>query len=169
MSSVTREMAILGIGANIAGAWGAPRETLTRLPLELEALGIDVEAAAPLIETPPFGPVAQPSFLNGALRVRTGLPPLGLLAVLKALERKAGRVRTERWGPRALDIDIVAYGDRVLRAESADGPLEIPHPGLPERDFVLRPVLAVAPAWRHPVTGLTAGEMLAALEGRRAD
>jgi 2-amino-4-hydroxy-6-hydroxymethyldihydropteridine diphosphokinase len=156
-------MALLAIGANVAGAWGTPRETLTRLPMELELLGIAVEAAAALIETPPFGPIAQPAFLNGALRIRTCLPPLGLLSVVKALERSAGRKPGERWGPRPLDVDIVAYGNRVMRAGRADGPLEIPHPGLAERDFVLRPLAEIAPDWRHPVTGLTAGEMLARL------
>ncbi len=88
MAGVT---ALLAIGGNIAGAWGPPREALTRLPEELARLGVTVEAVATLIETPPFGPVAQPAFLNGALRIRTGLTPLALLAVVKALERKAGR------------------------------------------------------------------------------
>lgn len=156
-------VALLAVGANIAGLWGSPRETLGRLPAELGRLGIEVEAVSALIETPPFGPVQQPSFLNGALRVRTALPPQGLLAVLKAVERTAGRRTGERWGPRALDIDIVAYGDRLLSAKTADGPLEIPHPGLPERDFVLRPLLEIAPGWRHPSTGLTPEQMLGRL------
>lgn len=170
MSSVTKSqadtsevVALLAIGANLAGAWGSPRETLGRLPIELEGLGVAVDGVSTLIETPPFGPVAQPSFFNGALRVRTRLPPQGLLAVLKALERKAGRGPGERWGPRPLDIDIAAYGDRVVKAETADGPLEIPHPGLAARDFVLRPLAEIAPAWQHPETGLTAAQMLAHL------
>jgi len=152
--------ALLAIGANIAGAWGGPRETLTRLPGELSALGIEVEAASALYTTPPFGPVDQPEFLNGALRVITGLAPLSLLAVLKALERSAGRTEGVRWGPRPLDIDIIAYGERRI---AVPGRLTVPHPGLAQRAFVLRPLADVAPDWRHPVTGATVAEMLARL------
>ena len=152
--------ALLAIGANIAGSWGEPEATLTRLTSELEALGIKVGAVSPLLATAPMGPVEQPGFLNGALLVETGLPPLGLLTVLKALERKAGRVDGVRWGPRALDIDILAYGDRVI---SVPGRLTVPHPEMARRDFVLKPLAGIAPGWRHPVNGLTVREMLARL------
>lgn len=155
-----RVTALLAIGANIPGAWGGSRETLTRLPAELSALGIEVVAASALYTTAPIGPVEQPEFLNGALRVLTGLAPLGLLAVLKALERSAGRTEGVRWGPRPLDIDIIAYGERRI---AVPGRLMVPHPGLAERDFVLRPLADVAPGWRHPVTGATVAEMLARL------
>jgi 2-amino-4-hydroxy-6-hydroxymethyldihydropteridine diphosphokinase len=100
---------------------------LQRLPGEIAALGITVEAVSPLYATAPIGPVAQPAFTNGAMRVRTSLPPLGLLAVLKALEQKAGRIGGVRWGPRPLDIDILAYGDRVI---TLHGRLTVPHPEL---------------------------------------
>jgi 2-amino-4-hydroxy-6-hydroxymethyldihydropteridine diphosphokinase len=150
----------LATGANIAGVWGTPRETLGRLPAELAALGIEVEADSPLYATAPVGPVEQPEFLNGALRIATGLAPLALLTVLKALERKAGRTEGVRWGPRPLDIDIIAYGDRVI---AMPGRLSVPHPDLAKRGFVLRPLADVAPDWRHPVTGLGAAEMLARL------
>ncbi len=152
--------ALLAIGANIAGSWGGPAATLARLPAELEALGIKVKAVSPIHATAPMGPVEQPGFLNGALLVETGLPPLGLLAVLKALERKAGRTDGVRWGPRALDIDILAYGDRVI---SVRGRLIVPHPEMAKRDFVLKPLASIVPDWRHPVNGFTVHEMLARL------
>ncbi len=157
---MTTVSALLATGANIAGAWGEPEATLTRLPAELEALGIKVKAISPLHATAPMGPVEQPRFLNGALLVETSLPPLGLLAVLKALERKAGRTEGVRWGPRALDIDILAYGDRMI---SVPGRLAVPHPEMAKRDFVLKPLADIAPDWRNPLSGLTVGEMLARL------
>ncbi|MEZ5924272.1 MAG: 2-amino-4-hydroxy-6-hydroxymethyldihydropteridine diphosphokinase [Hyphomicrobiaceae bacterium] len=153
-------VALLAIGANVPGVWGDPLGTLSRLPGELEALGIAVMAASPLYATAPVGPVNQPGFLNGALKVTTELPPLGLIAVLKALERKAGRIAGMRWGPRPLDIDIIAYGDRVIDTEGPHGRLVVPHAEVARRDFVLKPLVDVAPGWRHPVTGLTASEML---------
>lgn len=164
MATVTRPIiALLAIGANVAGTWGGPRETLSRLPVELAAYGLPVLAASRLYATAPVGPIEQPEFLNGALRISTDLPPLGLLAILKALERKAGRWAGVRWGPRPLDIDIVAYGDRSIVAEGPSGQLIIPHPELARRDFVLRPLADIAPDWRHPATSLTIVEMLALL------
>lgn len=157
---MTTVAALLAIGANIAGSWGEPEATLARLPRELEALGIKVKAVSPLHATAPMGPIEQPRFLNGALRVETSVPPLGLLAVLKALERKAGRTDGVRWGPRPLDIDILTYGDRVI---SVSGRLTVPHPEMAKRDFVLKPLADIAPDWRHPGSGLTVREMLALL------
>ena len=154
---MTTVAALLAVGANIAGSWGEPEVTLARLPRELEALGIKVKAISPLHGTAPMGPVEQPHFTNGALQVETNLPPLGLLAVLKALERNAGRTDGVRWGPRALDIDILAYGDRTI---AIPGRLTVPHPEMANRDFVLKPLADIAPGWRHPQSGLTVREML---------
>jgi 2-amino-4-hydroxy-6-hydroxymethyldihydropteridine diphosphokinase len=152
---------LLAIGANVPGRWGEPRASLERLPVELAVLGIAVEAISPLYTTAPVGPVSQPDFMNGALKVTTDLPPLGLLAVLKALERTAGRADGVRWGPRPLDIDILAYGDRVVHLP---GRLTVPHREMARREFVLRPLADIAPDWRHPVLGLTIREMLVRLQ-----
>lgn len=152
---------LLAIGANVPGRWGEPRASLERLPVELAVLGIVVEAISPLYTTAPVGPVSQPDFMNGALKVTTDLPPLGLLAVLKALERTAGRADGVRWGPRPLDIDILAYGDRVIHLP---GRLTVPHPEMARREFVLRPLADIAPDWRHPVLWLTVREMLVRLQ-----
>ena len=82
-------------------------------------------------ETAPLGPVSQGPYLNQMVLLETELEPAELLAHLQAIERERGRVRGARWGPRTLDLDIVKFGDRVVR----DAALTIPHPELPNRDF----------------------------------
>ena len=94
--------------------------------------GSVVLAASAVEETPPFGPVPQGPYLNQMLAVETSLAPAALLAALLDIERRAGRTRTVRWGPRTLDLDIVAYADG--RAVSEPG-LVVPHPGVVDRDF----------------------------------
>ncbi len=94
--------------------------------------GTRVLAASTVEETPPFGPVAQGPFLNQMLAVDTTLAPRALLAALLDIERGAGRTRTVRWGPRTLDLDIVAYADGRTVTEAG---LVVPHPGIADRDF----------------------------------
>ena len=161
---------LLGYGANLAGPWGPPEVTIAEALRRLEARGVHVRAVSRLYVTPPFGPVPQPDYLNGAAVAETALAPVELLRVLKQLEREAGRTEGVRWGPRPLDIDILAYdgvvqGWDVAQDAAAPTQLILPHPGLHQRDFVLRPLAEVAPDWRHPVMGLTVREMLAALPG----
>lgn len=161
---------LLGYGANVPGGWGTPRETIVRALHELPQRGVDILAASPLYETAPVGPVDQPSFINGAALAGTRLGPEALLAVLKALEREAGREAGLHWGPRALDIDILDYGGRILGWEGGApveprGSMVLPHPELHRRAFVLVPLETIAPDWRHPVLGATPAAMLAALGG----
>ena len=106
------------------------------------------------------GPPGQPDYLNAALALDTDLSPSGLLADLLAVEARAGRVRAERWGPRVLDLDLIAHGDAVL-----DSPgLTLPHPRAFTRAFVLAPLAEVAPDWQDPRTGLGVQEALARLD-----
>ena len=95
--------------------------------------------ASPVEETPPLGPAGQPAYLNQMVLVETALAPRELLDALLAIERRAGRVRAERWGPRTLDCDIVLYGTRTVREPG----LTIPHPELPRRDFWQRELEAI--------------------------
>ncbi|CAH1671820.1 2-amino-4-hydroxy-6-hydroxymethyldihydropteridinepyrophosphokinase [Hyphomicrobiales bacterium] len=108
-----------------------------------------------IYRTPPWGKTDQPEFLNMAALVETSLAPQDLLAFCLELERAGGRERRERWGPRTLDIDILTYGDAVIDQAR----LQIPHPRIPERAFVLVPLAEILPQRR--IGGRTVTELLA--------
>jgi 2-amino-4-hydroxy-6-hydroxymethyldihydropteridine diphosphokinase len=133
------ERVFVALGSNVgdrAGHLAAAREALGRLP------ATRLVAASAVEETAPLGGMAQPPYLNQMIRLDTELEPHALLAALQAIERARGRVRTTRWGPRTLDLDIVAYGDRQVR----DPDLVIPHPELPRREFWQRELSELARA-----------------------
>ena len=106
-----------------------------------EAAGVELLATSSIYRTKPWGPIAQPPFLNMAVLARTTLSPHQLLDLCLAIERAQGRVRDIRYGPRTLDIDILAYGDLTLTDET----LTLPHPRLAERAFALVPLAEIAP------------------------
>jgi 2-amino-4-hydroxy-6-hydroxymethyldihydropteridine diphosphokinase len=155
---VTR--ALLGLGANL----GDPIATLLDAKDRLETLGT-VTAASSLYRTPPWGVEQQPPFVNAVLALETALDPDALLAALKALEAELGRVASFRWGPRAIDVDILIY-DGVRRS---DPQLTIPHARLNERAFVLVPLAEIDPAFSAardalPITDVAAVERIGAFE-----
>jgi 2-amino-4-hydroxy-6-hydroxymethyldihydropteridine diphosphokinase len=131
-------LAYVGLGANL----GARDETLRRAVALLgEAEGADVLAVSSLRETEPVGVVDQPPFLNGAVQLETTLSPRELLDLLLEIERSLGRVRSERWGPRVVDLDLLVYGGEIV-----DEPgLRVPHPRLHERRFALEPLAELDP------------------------
>ena len=106
------------------------------------------------------GPADSPDFLNGAIEVQTSLSADALLTRLFAIEQQLGRDRRQRWAPRTIDLDLLLYGDSVIRSDA----LTIPHPRLHERRFVLQPLAELAADFRIPTTGKTVGEHLASLE-----
>ena len=110
--------------------------------------GVRVLKASRVYETDPVGP-PQPDYLNAVLEIETSLPPARLLEEAQLVERELGRVRTERWGPRTIDIDLLTYGDE--RIDQPD--LQIPHPRMHERAFVLEPLAEVAPGLEVPGMG----------------
>lgn len=146
--------AILGLGANL----GDPERQLVEA---LRRIGrvLSLDAISSVYRTEPVGFRDQPDFLNLVCAGRTALEPAPLLDALRAIEETLGRVRSHRDAPRLIDIDILAFDDRV----HADSRLVIPHPRLHERAFVLAPLAEILPQWRHPALHRTAAGMLAAL------
>ena len=123
--------------------------------------GCVVRAESPLYETEPVYLEDQDWFLNGVAEIGTALDPETLFEKLKGIEHAMGRrVEGVRFGPRVLDLDILFYDDRVVRS----GLLEIPHPMLHERRFVLRPLCDLAPELVHPVLGASMGALLSGLD-----
>lgn len=122
--------------------------------------GCRVLAVSDYLATEPYGVTDQDEFLNGAMKIRTLLPPHELLDRLHEIEQEAGRERIIRWGPRTLDLDILLYDDLILDDEE----LHIPHIEMYKRDFVLEPLCQIAPYMRHPVCNRTVQELLEALK-----
>jgi 2-amino-4-hydroxy-6-hydroxymethyldihydropteridine diphosphokinase len=128
VSEAGPERVFVALGSNLGDRQGhlaAARDALGRLP------GTRLVAASRVEETAPLGGKEQPAYLNQMVLLETNLDPHRLLAALHSIEQGRGRVRTERWGARTLDLDIVAFGDRQIR----DPDLVVPHPELPNRDF----------------------------------
>ncbi|KWW98889.1 2-amino-4-hydroxy-6-hydroxymethyldihydropteridine diphosphokinase [Carbonactinospora thermoautotrophica] len=156
--------AVLSLGSNLG-------ERLDQLQAAVDALadapGVRVVAVSPVYETEPVGGPGQPEYLNAVVVVETTLPPRLLLEHGQAIEEALRRVRTERWGPRTIDVDLVTYED-----ETSDDPeLTLPHPRAHERAFVLAPWYDVDPAAVLPGHGPVA-RLLDAVRGqgvRRTD
>lgn len=144
----------LGLGSNLGERADALAWALRRLDED----GVDVQAVSSLYATAPQGVEDQPEFLNAACRVHAALDPPALLALAKALEAEAGRVEGPRWGPRPLDIDILAWGAGAWKTPD----LVIPHERLAERRFALQPLVEVDPDLVLPA-GARIADLLAAI------
>ncbi|MDX1634441.1 MAG: 2-amino-4-hydroxy-6-hydroxymethyldihydropteridine diphosphokinase [Marinobacter sp.] len=130
--------AYVGLGSNLADPLGQLARAITALA-QLPATTL--LAQSPFYGSRPVGPQDQPDFVNGAVRIDTGLTPLQLLDRLQAIEQAHGRERLRHWGPRTLDLDLLLFGDREIHHPR----LTVPHPELPNRDFVLQPLLDLDP------------------------
>jgi len=165
--SLAHGKVLVGLGANCPGAWGSPVETIAQALGEIERLNIAVLAVSPLYATAAVGNARQPPYVNAVAVLDTHLSPDALLRVLKQVERRSGRRGGRPWGPRSLDIDIIDYKGLVRHwrrgkrefARPGPRPLVLPHPLAHRRPFVLRPLLDVAPNWRHPALRLSAKEL----------
>ena len=125
----------IGLGSNL----GDSLQILTEAVHKLATLG-GVQVSQ-LYQSPPMGPQDQPNYLNAAVQLQTDLSPLALLDELQRFEQESGRVRLRHWGERTLDLDLLIYGDEQIQNER----LTVPHVGVLERDFVLRPLLDIDP------------------------
>jgi 2-amino-4-hydroxy-6-hydroxymethyldihydropteridine diphosphokinase len=132
------EIAALGLGGNIGDPRAAMAEALRQLDLREDCR---VLAVSKLYSTPPWGKTDQADFFNCCALVETSLSPEDLLDLCLSIERGMKRVRLERWGPRTIDIDILVYG----KLEQATEKLELPHPRMTERGFVMKPLADIAP------------------------
>lgn len=133
----------LGIGANLGD-----RKAALRTAQELiEKYVGKIAKRSSTYETQPWGKPEQPAFLNMVVMANTTMDPRELLDSIAKMEKELGRERVEKWGPRAIDIDILFYGHRIIR----DKGLEIPHPEFHKRAFVLVPMMEIDPDFEHPV------------------
>ncbi len=153
MSSVT---VYLALGTNLGDRLGNIQGALEALESQ-----VTLTAISPIYETAAMYVEDQPDFLNLVVAGQTALSPEALLTLVKTLEVELGRTPSKRFGPRLIDIDILFYGDQQLKLTEPD--LEIPHPRLHERAFVLFPLADIASSLLYPVTGQTIGDLRSAL------
>jgi 2-amino-4-hydroxy-6-hydroxymethyldihydropteridine diphosphokinase len=145
----------LSLGGNL----GDPAKSMGAALRLLDAdRQVSIAAVSSLYRTPPWGKTDQPDFLNAAAELSTDLSPHGLLDLCLEAERRLKRVREERWGPRLIDIDILTFGDRAIH----EAGLDVPHPRMAERAFVLAPLAEIAPEF--VLAGQTVAERLAAID-----
>lgn len=128
----------VGLGGNIGDRNASLNTAIARLA---QTPGITIAAVSQFIGTEPWGKTDQDWFLNAAVAVDTTLSPRALLETCLSVERSMGRVREEKWGPRVIDLDVLTYADWLI---DEDG-IQVPHPYIAERDFVLRPLAEIAP------------------------
>lgn len=152
-------VAYISLGSNV----GDSAATLLAAMKDIDdAGGIEVRRISQMRRTEPVGGPEQPAFLNAVVEIETTLPPRDLLGALQRIERKHGRdrLREQRWGPRTCDLDILLIDRTVVHEQG----LEVPHPRMHERRFVLEPLASIAPDAWHPVQEKTARELLDELQ-----
>jgi len=142
----------LSLGSNIGNRLENLRAALAALP----AAGVRVRRVSKIYETEPVDYLQQDWFLNCVVEAETQLAPAELLQQLRKIEASLGSAKAFAKGPRIIDMDILFYGDTVINSPQ----LQVPHPRMPQRRFVLVPLAEIAPNMRHPITGQSAAEML---------
>lgn len=163
-------MILIALGGNLDSPAGAPPATLRAACAALVGAGLAIRVRSSLYRSAAIGPGAQADYANAVAAADEGPPAEALLALLHRIEADFGRRRTERWGPRSLDLDLIDRHGEVRPdiatwrhfAANVEAPPELvlPHPRLHLRRFVLAPLAEIAPGWRHPVLGRTAESLL---------
>ncbi|MFQ5644063.1 MAG: 2-amino-4-hydroxy-6-hydroxymethyldihydropteridine diphosphokinase [Thiogranum sp.] len=133
---MNEQVAFIGLGSNLENPGSQLRRAIHALA-GLPGSGVQVQSS--LYRSAPMGPQDQPDYLNAVVQLVTGLPPEDLLDRLQGIELAHGRTREQRWGPRTLDLDILLYGSEVIATQR----LQVPHPGLALRNFVLYPLAEI--------------------------
>lgn len=150
-------MILLALGSNM----GDREATMLAALIELEAAGVKTLVKSSFLETPALLPKGAPPawdmpYLNMVAAVQTNHQPPALLEIAQSVEQQLGRTKRGHWGPREIDIDLLAYHKQVVESET----LNLPHPQMPYRRFVLAPLVEIAPDWKHPVLNKSSSEML---------
>ena len=160
-----KNIAFIGLGSNLGGTeFDGPRGVLEAAIFEMPNLGISVKKISPFYESAPVPVSDQPWFVNAVAMVETSLCARDLLHNLHEIEARLGRIRRIRWEARIIDLDIIAYGDLIVPTDGkwpggAPKEMIIPHPRLHERLFVLKPLMDICSAWRHPALGVSVKEL----------
>ena len=144
--ALERNVAYLSLGSSLGDKKGYLDKAIALLD---KVRGVKVEKVSSYIKTAPYGGAAENEFLNCAVKITTCLSPENLLYEIHAIEKECGRVRTVRWGDRTLDIDIIFFGDKIIKSQN----LTIPHEDYKSRDFVLIPLKEIAQGFICPDTG----------------
>lgn len=151
-----RALCAIALGSNLGDSHAileAALATLAATP------GINLQAKSSWYQTTAVGP-PQPDYINGCAVLHVQMPPQMLLETLLKIEAQFGRVRRERWGARSLDLDLLLYDDLILDTPT----LQLPHPRMKERAFVLVPLAEIAPDWLEPVSGCAIAELIQAVD-----
>ena len=151
----------LGLGGNLGDRLAALTEALSLLE---DTPGLRRMTCSAVYETEPWGVVDQPSFLNLVAGFETTLRPVELLAACKRVEQTVGRTESFRWGPRLIDVDVLLFGSEVISVDEPD--LQVPHPRLAERAFVLVPLAEIAPDLLVPPDGEPVQGLLNSVTGK---
>ncbi len=155
-------MILIGIGANLPNPdFGSPRATCGAALESLEKIGIFIDKRSPWYSSEPVPVSRDPWYVNGVVAVKTNLEPNDLMIRLLRIEKNFGRTRIGRSQSRTLDLDILAYHDRILsKTAENELKLQIPHPRMHIRGFVLQPLADISPNWIHPSLGETATKLI---------
>ncbi len=151
--------AFIGLGSNLGERETTVREALEQISQLTDTTLVRVSS---LYDSEAMGPEEQPDFVNAVAQVETGLSARQLLWNLLLIEKRLGRARSQKWGPRTIDLDLLLFGDQVID----DDDLSVPHPEITRRSFVLAPLAELEPGLIHPLTGQSVTVHLSQLHTR---